>query len=176
MSKQEVPSGVKSFFKSVSMDFEDFKPLVEISKKANVEPGQIVLGGFVVLLVLIFIGTADFFLTALVGIAYPSYMSFKALHFQDNDSILQWLVYWVIFGLISVGDRCLGFLLAFIPFYSLFKLLVIVWLFYPKTRGAQKLYLDYLKPALDTHREAIEKVLNNFLYAADYLEKMKKGN
>lgn len=169
-NKQEMPDTFKSIFSSISKDFEDFKPLIQASKKANVEPGQIVAGGFMVLLVLIFIGTADFFLTALVGIAYPSYMSFKAIRNNNEEGIVHWLMYWLIFGLLTLLDKCIGFLFSLIPFYPIIKLLFIVWLFYPKTRGAHKLYKDFIKPFMDKNREAIEKSIRNFLYKAEEIK------
>ena len=85
-------------------------------------------------------------LTALVGILYPAYMSFKAIETkEDDDDDKFWLTYWVVFSFLHVADGLLGMFLRFIPFYYPLKVLVYVSLFYPKTKGALLIYNNFLK-------------------------------
>ena len=164
MSNSDLQGSMKGIFREISKDFDDFKPLIFASKKAKVDPGQLIVGGFLVILVLIFIGTAESLLTAIIGLIYPSYMSFKAIEGGSQDSIAHWLIYWIVFGFLSLADSLLGFFLKFIPFFYLIKILFLVWLFYPKTKGALLLYNDFVKPQLEKHQDKIDKFLNRYMF------------
>ena len=57
-------------------------------------------------------------------------------------------MYWVCYGLFSVVDQFAGFILSFIPFYHLLKLVFLVYLYHPKSDGALKLYENVIKPEI----------------------------
>jgi uncharacterized membrane protein required for colicin V production len=54
----------------------------------------------------------------------------------------------VVFGFITAFDRLLGIILFFLPGYYLLKIIFYIWMFYPKTRGAELIYDRFLKPQL----------------------------
>jgi len=69
------------------------------------------------------------YIVHLIGVAYPLFKSLEALGTEDDaEDDKHWLTYWMVFSLFNFVDVNLNFLLSYIPFYYLIKLLVLVWL------------------------------------------------
>jgi hypothetical protein len=49
-----------------------------------------------------------------------------------------------------------GFILAFIPYYSIVRILFFVFLMAPQTNGAAIIYKSAISPFLKAHKEEIE--------------------
>jgi receptor expression-enhancing protein 5/6 len=49
-------------------------------------------------------GIGASYVTCLIAVAYPAFMTFLALESPDEDDDKQWLTYWVVFGLFSIVD------------------------------------------------------------------------
>lgn len=164
-----------NFVGKVSQDFDTIKPLYAVSKKLNIKSGMLVMPAFLLVCVLVFTGIAANFLVTMLGFCYPAYMSFKALETQCThseeegeeeayDDDRQWLTYWIIFSLFRFIDGTMGILLQFIPMYTPLKLLFLIYLYHPRTLGAQKVYDGILKGFLEhanVHLEEAEKKLGN---------------
>ena len=136
---------------------ERIPPLVDLSKKTNVEPGYF-LGGAIGLSALIILFTMGLsILFSVVTVVYPGFKSIKALETKDNeDDDKIWLTYWCVFGISTLLDEFGYFLLSFIPFYTYIKLGFFVWLMAPQTQGAVIIYKSVLRPLLIKHRERID--------------------
>jgi len=117
---------------------------------------------------LVLTGILSELLTAMFGFLYPAYMSCKALEHEKTaeKSRTQWLTYWVVFSALLFIDLSFGWLISFIPFYHVIKLLLLLWLFYPKSNGAEIVYSKFLRPWLKLH----EKEIDDDLAAAEKLE------
>lgn len=83
------------------------------------------------------------FIAMLVGVIYPSLESYKAIKTEGKDDDVQWLSYWIIFSLFSTIEFFLDIVLAWVPLYYEAKLIFILWLALPQTRGALKLWQDH---------------------------------
>jgi receptor expression-enhancing protein 5/6 len=94
------------------------------------------------------LGIGASYITCLIGVAYPAFMSFLALESGQESETTQWLTYWVVFGLFNIVDQFAGFILHFIPFYYFLKLGFLVFLFHPSFKGATYVYENYLKEAV----------------------------
>ena len=103
-------------------------------------------------------GVGANYITMLIGVAYPTFQSFLALESDGDDDDKQWLTYWVCFGVFNIIDQFAGFILAWIPFYYFIKLLFLVALFHPATRGAEKMYTWYILPIMEKYEKQIEEV------------------
>ena len=61
----------------------------------------------------------------------PSYCSYKSL--EKTYNLEFWLQYWTVFGLLSVLEYLLFFLVRLVPMFSIFKLALVIWLQAPQT-------------------------------------------
>mmetsp|Transcript_32585 Transcript_32585/g.68094 ORF Transcript_32585/g.68094 Transcript_32585/m.68094 type:complete len:129 (-) Transcript_32585:237-623(-) len=100
-----------------------------------------------------------------MGVLYPSYMSFKAIRTKDNkEDDTQWLTYWVIYSLVQLIDSVLGFVLIWIPFFSTLKLLATLYLVLPQFKGSLALYVviePKLAPLVDKIEVMVESKLKS---------------
>jgi len=76
--------------------------------------------------------------------------------------VLQWLSYWIIFSLFTLVEFFLDIILAWVPLYYEAKLIFILWLALPQTKGALKLWTD--------HKDKIEQL---YSVALTHLEKIQ---
>jgi len=62
-----------------------------------------------------------------------------------------WITYWLLFTTFKIIMAPLDFVLSFVPFYFYLKLSLLVWLFYPQTKGAAVVYDKVLKEYVLKH-------------------------
>jgi len=98
------------------------------------------------------------FIAMLVGVLYPSIESYKALKTENKDDDSQWLSYWIIFSLFTLVEFFLDIVLAWIPLYYEAKLIAILYLALPQTRGALKLFQDHQDKLDLLYKQAIEQL------------------
>lgn len=139
---------------------EKVPQLVDASKKAGVEPGVLLAGISVIggILILVFFGAT--ILTVVATVLYPAIQSIKAIESEGENDDKEWLTYWTIFGIFSLMDEFVGFLLAFIPFYSYIRFALFVFLMAPQTKGALTIYNYVVGPILKTHKESIQAFID----------------
>ena len=149
-------SSVVFFFLSLSLS-ERFK---ELEQKTGHSKVYFFLGA-VFLIASIILGFGGLKLvTDLVGFLYPAYMSFKAMESSPKgipDDATQWLTYWVIFASLSVTEGLFTFITKVIPFYYGVKMGLIIWLYHPKTAGAEVFYNQIVRPRILPHLETSKK-------------------
>ena len=140
----------------------DVPQIVELSKKTGQRVGHIVLGivAVVALLVLIFFG--PLILSVAITVIYPAYKSIQALETKDtDDDDKYWLTYWIIFGLITLGDEFFWFILEWIPYYSWIRFGLFVAMFSPQIEGARIIYEKFLRSLLNNNKDRIEKFIDD---------------
>ena len=102
-------------------------------------------------------------LTSVVAFFYPLYCSLRCLclpHSYAADPSRGprlWLVYWLVFGLLSFSERLSDSLLSFLPLYYPLKLAFLLWCFLPQSEGCAVLYDCVLHPLLARHSPTIER-------------------
>ena len=102
-------------------------------------------------------------LTSVVAFLYPLHCSLRCLclpHSYAADPSRGprlWLVYWLVFGLLSFSERLSDSLLSFLPLYHPLKLCFLLWCFLPQSEGCAVLYDCVLSPLLARHSPSIER-------------------
>mmetsp|Transcript_47528 Transcript_47528/g.64449 ORF Transcript_47528/g.64449 Transcript_47528/m.64449 type:complete len:128 (+) Transcript_47528:82-465(+) len=125
----------------------------KIQELTGLTPATISKYGLIFAVAFVMFGVGASYITMLVGVAYPTFQSFLALESDGADDDKQWLTYWVCFGVFNIIDQFAGFILVWIPFYYFIKLIFLVALFHPQTRGAEKMYTWYILPIMEKYEK-----------------------
>ena len=133
----------------------------KITEATGLNAQQISKYGLYLGVVLVMFGIAGPYITCLLGVAYPAFMSFLALESDGADDDKQWLTYWVVFGMFNILDHFSGWILAFIPFYFFLKLAFLVFLFHPDTKGATTIYNKYILPSVEDYDAKLRELEQN---------------
>mmetsp|Transcript_40573 Transcript_40573/g.84946 ORF Transcript_40573/g.84946 Transcript_40573/m.84946 type:complete len:170 (-) Transcript_40573:394-903(-) len=127
--------------------YEKFK---ELEEKTGYSKVYFFAGAFSLISLMIYITGGMKLASNLIGFLYPAYMSFKALDggkSVDGDAT-QWMTYWIIFCSMNLVEETFPFLPRAISFFYVVKVLTVIWLYHPKTTGAQVIYSSALRPYL----------------------------
>ena len=74
-----------------------------------------------------------------------------------TQEYVHWMTYWIVFGLITLTEEVTDMFLGFwFPFYYECKILLLVWLLSPATRGSTFLYRQVIHPTLTSREEDID--------------------
>jgi receptor expression-enhancing protein 5/6 len=124
---------------------EKFK---ELEEKTGYSKVYFFLATFSVLGLVIYFTGGIKLITDLVGFLYPAYMSFKALEGGKNfdGDATQWMTYWIIFCSLTLLESIFPFMVEKIKWYYLIKCLFVIWLYHPKTTGAEVIYSSAVRP------------------------------
>lgn len=103
-------------------------------------------------------------LVLVLGYAYPAFECYKTIEKNrvEIEELRFWCQYWIIVALLrifeSIGDVCMTWL----PMYSEAKLALIIYLWYPKTKGTRYIYDTLLKPYVSRHEPDIDRSFLEF--------------
>jgi hypothetical protein len=110
--------------------------------------------------------------SSVTTILLPAYLSYKALRTNDPAQTHPWLIYFTILALTLLFESWTLFIIGWIPFYSWFRLIFLLYLVLPQTQGAKVLYLDYLEPYIVHHETHIDQFIGE---THDKLQQMGLG-
>lgn len=131
----------------------------QVSQATGLKPQQVMQYGLVAGILFVMFGVGQSYITNIIGVAYPAFMSFIALESQGTEDDKQWLTYWVCFGAFNIVDQFAGIILQFIPFYYFLKLGFLVYLFHPSTMGATQVYNNFILPNVQKYEGRVKQVL-----------------
>ncbi|OMJ78268.1 hypothetical protein SteCoe_21945 [Stentor coeruleus] len=152
---------IKEKIDSLTAHFEKIPYLKVASEKVGIPLGQLVIGVMLFLVLFVLLGFGASLIIHAVGILYPAYMSFKAIESPSEDDDKLWLTYWTIFALYNFIDRFIDYLFFWVPCYFVIKLLVLVYMFFPETRGAVRFYNLFAKPIFKNLEDRIDTFLSS---------------
>ena len=107
---------------------------VQLERRSNVRKSYLFVGGTALFALLVINNIMGSLLVNLVGFAYPAYASFQAIESPQKDDDVQWLTYWVVFSFFNVLEFFSDILLFWVPFYFVFKVIGLIYLFAPQTK------------------------------------------
>eukprot|EP00622_Pseudochattonella_farcimen_P004935 FR740454.1.p1 GENE.FR740454.1~~FR740454.1.p1 ORF type:complete len:163 (+),score=21.64 FR740454.1:70-558(+) len=122
--------------------------LQTLEEKTNVPKEAAVLGLGALFLIMVLFGVGMGLVCDLLGFIPPMYCSIKAIETPGTNDDQLWLTYWVVYATFSIIEVFLRVLLYWIPFYYAFKVAFLLWCMHPTWRGAEFMYLHFIKDAL----------------------------
>eukprot|EP00088_Acartia_fossae_P064583 TRINITY_DN79513_c0_g1_i1.p2 TRINITY_DN79513_c0_g1~~TRINITY_DN79513_c0_g1_i1.p2 ORF type:complete len:165 (+),score=8.95 TRINITY_DN79513_c0_g1_i1:306-800(+) len=138
---------VKNYRDALDRELGKYKPLSDIETKTGVPKVYSTLGVCAILFIFIIFDLGAQLIVNLAGFLYPAYQSFKALETARKTDDEHWLTYWIVFGLFNTLEYFKDAMIYYIPFFYVFKLAFLLWLYLPWTNGARTVYLSFIRPA-----------------------------
>lgn len=142
----------KSFLGTI----RDRRNIASLNPSTNPLCSSIISGiaGFVALYLAF--GYAAEILCNVIGVAYPAYVSMKAVETHDKSDDTKWLTYWVIFACFSVVEFFSLYICKIIPFYWLIKCAFFVWCMAPiENNGSVVMYQKVIRPYFLKHQSGL---------------------
>ena len=132
---------------------------VDLSAKADVNPGLIVaaIGSVASLIIMILQGWT--ILVTFISVLYPTVHSIRAIESPEKDDDKKWLTYWMVLGVFTFLETFVGFIFYFIPYWDWVRLGFFVWLILPNFDGAMWIYTNVLRKLLDENKALIARYI-----------------
>lgn len=96
------------------------------------------------------------------GLLYPAYASFKAIRTKNVKEYVKWMMYWIVFALFSAVETFTDVLLSWLPFYYEVKILFVIWLLLPVTKGSSHLYKRFVHPHFAKREKDIDEYIDQY--------------
>ncbi|XP_024944434.1 uncharacterized protein LOC107271421 [Cephus cinctus] len=94
------------------------------------------------------------------GTLYPAYASYKAVRTKNVKEYVKWMMYWIVFALFTCAETFTDVFFSFwFPFYYEIKIILVLWLLSPATKGSSILYRRFVHPALSRREAEIDEAL-----------------
>ena len=88
----------------------------------------------------------------IVVFLYPAYMSLMSIKNEDKSSHIQWLSYWVVYGISCILDS-MQFISRRIPYFSLLRIVFLILCFLPNVRLSERIYMSYSSKAVNDSKK-----------------------
>ncbi|XP_056631171.1 receptor expression-enhancing protein 2 isoform X3 [Diorhabda carinulata] len=96
----------------------------------------------------------------LFGTLYPAYASYKAVRTKNVREYVKWMMYWIVFALFTCAETFTDVFLSWFPFYYEIKIILVIWLLSPATKGSSILYRKFVHPTLSSREQEIDEYIN----------------
>lgn len=95
------------------------------------------------------------------GTLYPAYRSYKTVKTKNVREYVKWMMYWIVFAMFLCLEALADIFVSFwFPFYYEAKILFVIWLLSPYTKGASFVYRKFIHPLLVKHEDDIDQYLD----------------
>ncbi|XP_059607683.1 uncharacterized protein LOC132255604 [Phlebotomus argentipes] len=96
----------------------------------------------------------------LFGTLYPAYASYKAVRTKNVKEYVKWMMYWIVYAFFTCIETFTDIFLSWFPFYYEVKVILVIWLLSPATKGSSTLYRKFVHPMLTRREHEIDEYLN----------------
>jgi len=93
------------------------------------------------------------------GTLYPAYASYKAVKSKNVKEYVKWMMYWIVFALFTCGETFADLFVSWIPFYYEIKIIFVLWLLSPATKGSSILYRRFVHPHFAKREQEIDSYI-----------------
>lgn len=94
-----------------------------------------------------------------LGTLYPAYASYKAVRTKNVKEYVKWMMYWIVFALFTSVETISDVFLSWFPFYYEIKIIFLIWLLSPATKGSSLLYRKFVHPQLLRRENKIDEMI-----------------
>ncbi|XVE61416.1 hypothetical protein DITRI_Ditri06bG0038000 [Diplodiscus trichospermus] len=103
-------------------------------------------------------------LVLILGFAYPAFECFKTVEKNkvEIEELRFWCQYWIVVAFLTVFERIGDILISWLPMYDELKLALLIYLWYPKTKGTAHIYETLLRPYMTRHETEFERKMQEF--------------
>ncbi|KAL8562749.1 hypothetical protein ACOMHN_022624 [Nucella lapillus] len=96
----------------------------------------------------------------LFGTLYPAYASYKAVKSKNVKEYVKWMMYWIVFALFTAVETFSDVLLSWMPFYYEVKIVFVLWMLSPMTKGSSFLFKKFVHPQLARREKDIDEMIS----------------
>lgn len=93
------------------------------------------------------------------GTLYPAYASYKAVRTKNVKEYVKWMMYWIVFALFTSIETFSDVLLSWLPFYYEVKIVFVLWMLSPMTKGSSFLFKKFVHPQLCRREKDIDEMI-----------------
>ncbi|XP_060068468.1 receptor expression-enhancing protein 2-like isoform X2 [Ylistrum balloti] len=94
------------------------------------------------------------------GTLYPAYASYKAIRTKNVKEYVKWMMYWIVFAIFLSVETFSDVLLSWLPFYYEIKMVFVIWMLSPITKGSSYLYKKFVHPHLVKREKEIDEYIS----------------
>lgn len=95
-----------------------------------------------------------------LGTLYPAYASYKAVKTKNVKEYVKWMMYWIVFAGFICVETFADILISWLPFYYEIKIVFVIWLMAPATKGSSIIYRKFIHPQLSKKEESIDAYIS----------------
>ncbi|CAL8077791.1 unnamed protein product [Orchesella dallaii] len=98
-----------------------------------------------------------------MGLLYPAYCSYKTVKTKNVKEYVHWMMYWIVFALFQFCEVFVDmFIGCWFPFYYEIKIVFVLWVLSPTTKGGSVLYRRIIHPTFNRHEDEIDSYIDDF--------------
>ena len=141
------------------LEYTELQCVKKISSKTKIPSVVVVLVFLVLGVILLFIPYFTEVLTTLIMFGIPAFETFRALKSKSEKDDEELLTYWIVFSTLYTFDNVFRWLLNLWGFYSIFRLVVLMVLFYSKRFGSRFIYARAIRPFFERFGEKFDELM-----------------
>lgn len=134
-------------------------PLKALADLLGVSPAFVATATVTGALGFIFFGFGGQLLCTLVGALFPAFESYKAVETNDLATLRFWVMYWIVYAVISSVEAVAYYVVVALPFYYPLKMALLLSLC-SHAVPTTYLYNWCVVPVFDTYREQIDDAID----------------